>query len=153
MFERLKSLPMFAWLKKPDIVTTLQTQSGAVLADARQAASDALQHTEALLELFRLELREYGQCQARRMVAILVGVGLLLVSYLLLCAALCVLLGQYVFWPLAVAIVFLANFAGGLILLICGVKLNPGPLAPATRQELKNDLQCIKLALAEKKKS
>ncbi len=144
---------MFAWLKKQDFVSTLQAQGGEVLADARQAAVDATQHAEALVELFRLELREYGQRQARRMVALMVGVGLLLVSYLLFCAGLCVLLGQYVDWPLAVGIVFLVNFVGGLLLLICGVKSNPGPLAPATRQELKNDLQCIKLALAEKKKS
>ncbi len=144
---------MFSWLKKPDLVTTLHERGGEVLADARQAATDAVQHTESLLALFRLELREYGQCQARRMVAILAGAGLLLVSYLLLCAALCVLLGQYVEWPLAVGIVFLANLVVGLVLLICGVKMNPGPLAPATRQELKNDLQCLKLALAEKKKS
>ncbi len=144
---------MFAWFKKQDIVTNLQVRGGEVFADARQAANDAAQHAEALVSLFRLELREYGQRQARRMVAILVGGGLLLVSYLLLCAAVCVLLGQYLDWPLAVGIVFLANFAMGAILLICGLKSNPGPLAPATQQELKNDLQCLKLALAEKKKS
>ncbi len=144
---------MFAWLKKPDLVTTLQERGGEVMADARQAATDAAQHVEALVSLFRLELREYGQRQARRMAAVLAGVGLLLVSYLLLCAALCVLLGQYVGWPLAVAIVFFVNFAGGLLLLICAVKSNPGPLAPATQQELRNDLQCLKIALAEKRKS
>ncbi len=144
---------MFDWLKKPDLVTTLQERGGEVISDVRGAASDAVQHAEALLELFRLELREYGQCQARRMVAILVGAGLLLVSYLLLCAVLCVLLGQVLSWPLAVGIVFLANFVVGLLLLVCGILMNPGSLAPATRQELKNDLQCLKLALQQKKKS
>ncbi len=144
---------MFDWLKKPDLVTTLHQRGGEVLSDAREVATEAVQHTEALLDLFRLELREYGQYQARRMTAILLGVGLLLVSYLLLCAALCALLGQFVDWPLAVGIVFLANVVVGLLLLLCGVKMNSGPLAPATRQELKNDLQCLKLALAEKKKS
>ncbi len=146
-------LPMFAWLKKQDFVSTLQVQGGEVFADARQAATDATHHVEALVELFRLELREYGQRQARRMVSILVGAGLLLVSYLLFCAALCVLLGQYMAWPLAVGAVFLANAAIGALLLICGLYMKPGPLAPATQQELKNDLQCLKLALAEKKKS
>ncbi len=144
---------MFAWLKKPDLFTTLQERGGEVVADARQAAVDAATHAEALLSLFRLELQEYGQRQTRRMVSILVGVGLLLVSYLLLCAVACVLLGQWLDWPLAVAIVFFVNVAVGALLLICGIKMNPGPLAPATRQELKNDLQCLKLALAEKKKS
>ncbi len=144
---------MFARFKKPDIVSTLHERGGEVVADARQAATDAVRHAEALVSLFRLELQEYGQRQARRMVSILVGVGLLLVSYLLLCAALCVLLGQWLEWPLAVTIVFLVNFAAGALLLICGAKMNPGPLAPATQQELKNDLQCLKLALAEKKKS
>ncbi len=144
---------MFDWLKKPDLVTTLHERGGEVVSDARSAALEAARHVEALVELFRLELREYGQRQARRMVSILVGVGLLLVSYLLLCAALCVLLGQYVAWPYAVGIVFLVNFLGGLMLLICGAKMNPGPLAPATQQELKNDLQCLKIAIAEKRKS
>ncbi len=144
---------MFAWLKKQGFVSTLQEQGGEVLADARQAAANATQHAESLVELFRLELREYGQRQARRMAAMVAGIGLLLVSYLLLCAGLCVLLGQYLDWVYAVGIVFLANFLCGLLLLICGTHSNPGPLAPATRQELQNDLQCIKLALAEKKKS
>ncbi len=144
---------MFGWLKKPDLVTTLHERGGEVLADARHAATDAARHVEALVELFRLELREYGQRQARRMAAILVGAGLLLVSYLLLCAAVCVLLVQWLEWPLAVAIVFFANFASGALLLICGLRLNPGPLAPATQQELKNDLQCLKIAIAEKRKS
>ncbi len=144
---------MFAWLKKHGIVTTLCERGGEVASDARQAATNALEHMEALAELFRLELREYGQRQACRMVSILVGVGLLLVSYLLLCAALCVLLALWLDWHLAVALVFLVNFLAGLVLLICGLKMNPGPLAPATQQELKNDLQCIKLAIAEKKKS
>ncbi len=144
---------MFAWLKKPDLVTPLQERGGEVLADARHAALDTARHLEALVELFRLELREYGQLQARRMVAIVVGVGLLLVSYLLLCAALCVLLSLWLDWPWAVAIVFFVNFAAGLGLLVYGVKKNPGPLAPATRQELINDLQCLKIAIAEKKKS
>ncbi len=144
---------MFSWLKKPDIVTSLQERGGEVLVDARHAALDAARHLEALIELFRLELREYGQRQAQRMVAIVAGLGLLLVSYLLLCAALCVLLSLYVDWPWAVAIVFLVNFAAGLGLLVYGVKKNPGPLAPATQQEIKNDFQCLKIAIAEKKKS
>ncbi len=144
---------MLALFKKSELITTLQERGGEVASDARQAASETVRHAEDLLELFRLELREYGQCQARRLAAILVGGGLLLVSYLLLCAALCVLLGQYMEWPLAVAVVFIGNFLSGLLLLLCGIKMNPGPLAPATQQELKNDLQCLKLALEQKKKS
>ncbi len=144
---------MFAWLKKQGFLATLQEQGGEVLADARQAAANATQHAETLVELFRLEIREYGQRQARRMAAMAVGAGLMLVSYLLLCAALCVLLGQYMEMVYAVGIVFLANFLAGLLLLVCGAQSNPGPLAPATRQELKNDLQCVKSALTEKKNS
>ncbi len=144
---------MFAWLKKQGFISTLQEQGGEVLADARQAAANATQHAEALVELFRLELREYGQRQARRTTAIVAGAGLMLVSYLLLCAGLCVLLAQFLDWLYAVGIVFLLNFLSGALLLVCGAKMKPGPLAPATRQELKNDLQCIKLALTEKKKS
>ncbi len=144
---------MPAWLKKPDVVSTLHERGGALLTDARHTVLEAARHVEALVELFRLELREYGQRQARRMVAIAIGVGLLLVSYLLLCAVVCVLLSQWLAWPWAVAIVFFANFAGGLVLLLYGVKSDPGPLAPATQQELKNDFQCLKSAIDEKKKS
>ncbi len=144
---------MFAWLKKPDLVTSLQQRGGEVLTDARHAALDSVRHLEALIELFRLELREYGQRQARRMVAILAGAVLLLVSYLLLCAGLCVLLSLWVDWLWAVGIVFLVNFVAGLALLIHGIKSHPGPLAPATQQEIKNDFQCLKLAIAERKKS
>ncbi len=144
---------MLSRFKKPDLIATLQEQGGEVVADARSAATEAVRHAEDLLELFRMELREYGQRQARRMVAILAGGVLLLVSYLLLCAALCVLLGRWLDWPLAVGSVFLVNFVLGLVLLICGVKMKPGPVAPATQQELKNDLQCLKLAIEQKRKS
>ncbi len=144
---------MFTSFKKPEVVSTLHERGGELVTDARQAALNTVQHLGALVELFRLELREYGQRQVRRMVAIVVGVGLLLVSYLLLCAVLCVLLGLWLDWHLAVAIVFLVNFAGGLGLLICGIRKNPGPLAPATQQELRNDLQCLKIAIDENKKS
>ncbi len=144
---------MFDWLKKPDIVTTLQERGGEVVADARRAALNGVRHTEALVELFREELREYGQRQANRMAAILVGAGLLLVSYLLLCAALCALLGLWLDWPYAIGIIFLVNFLAGLCLLRSGLKKKPGKLAPLTCQELSNDIQCLKLAIAEKKKS
>ncbi len=144
---------MLSLFKKMDLVTTLQQRGGEVVTDARRAALNAAQHTESLLALFREELREYGQRQARRMVAILIGVGLLLVSYLLFCAALCALLTLWLHWALAVGLIFLANFLLGLCLLLAGLKMKPGQLAPLTQQEIKNDFQCLKLAISEKKKS
>ncbi len=144
---------MFDWIKKHDLVSTLHERGGEVVADARRSALEAARHLESLILLFREELREYSQRQARRMAFILVGAGLLLVSYLLFCAAACLLLGLWVDMVYAVAIVFLLNFLVGLALLRTGLKTRLGALAPLTQQEINNDFQCLKIVISEKKKS
>ena len=144
---------MFDWIKKHDLVSTLHERGGEVVADARRSALEAARHLEALVMLLREELREYSRRQGRRMAYIAVGGGLLLVSYLLLCAAVCVLLGHWMDWIYAVAIVFAVNFVCGLVLLLIGLKCKPGAVAPLTQQEIRNDFQCLKVAISEKKKS
>ncbi len=144
---------MAAWFRKPDIVTTLQEQGGGVVSSARRTVLRSVEHAESLLQLFRLELREYGARQARRLVAIVAGVGLLLVAYLLLCAALCVLLSMWTGLLAAVCIVFLLNALLGVTALLYGLRTPAGPVAPATTNELKTDLQCLKILIGENKKS
>ena len=134
-------------------ITTLQKQGGAVLADVREVLLQASHHMEALLELFQLELREYGEKQARRIAALVVGVFLLLCAYAVFCALVCVLFSAWLGLAWAVAIVCLINVLLGGVALWYGVKSKPGPIAPATLQELKDDVQCIRLMLKENKKS
>ncbi len=134
-------------------LTTLQKQGGSVLANAREALLHTSEHLEAVLELFRLELREYGEKQVRRVVALVVGVFLLLCAYAIFCAFACVLLSSWLGWIWAVAVVCLVNALLGAVAIVVGLKCKPGPIAPATLQELKDDVQCIKLMLKGNTKS
>ena len=132
---------------------SLQEQGGAALEGARRAALQATSHLEALMDLLCLELAEYGAHQARRVLALAFGVLLLLCAYFLLCLFICVALSGWLGWLGAVGVVCLFNLLVGVLALVAGLKCRPGPLAPATRQELKNDVQCIRLFLKEKGKS
>lgn len=134
-------------------LTTLQKQGGSVLADVREALLQTSDHVEAVLELFRLELREYGERQARRIVALVTGVFLLLCAYAVFCAFACVLLSMWLGWLWAVASVCLLNALLGGVAVVVGIKCKPGAIAPATVQEIKDDVQCIKLMLKGNTKS
>ncbi|MBQ1960419.1 MAG: phage holin family protein [Akkermansia sp.] len=134
-------------------LTTLQKQGGSVLSDARESLLQASEHIEAVLELFRLELREYGEKQVRRVVALVVGVFLLLCAYAVFCAFACVLLSTWLGWTWAVAVVCLVNALLGVVAIVVGLKNKPGAIAPATMQELKDDVQCLKLMLKGNTKS
>ncbi len=134
-------------------LTTLQKQGGSVLSDVREALLQTSDHLEAVLELFRLELREYGEKQARRIAALVAGVFLLLCAYFVFCALLCVLLSSWLGWVWAVAVVCLANALPGVAAVVMGLKCKPGAIAPATLQELKDDVQCIRLMLKGNTKS
>ena len=144
---------MFSWFGKRDIIPTLREQGGNALSGVRRIALDTVAHAESLLELFRVELKEFGQRQARRVALIVAGVGLLLVAYLLLCAALCVLLSLWLPLLAAIGIVFFINVLAGAVLLAVGRRMRSGPLAPATLQELKTDYQCLKISIGESRKS
>ncbi len=144
---------MFSWLGKRNVIPTLREQGGGALHGLRRTALGAVTHVESLLELFRLELREFGRRQARRVAAIVLGVGLLLVSYLLFCVVLCVLLSLWMHLLAAVAIVFAINVLAGGTALAVGLRMRAGALAPATMQELKTDFQCLKIAIGENRKS
>lgn len=134
-------------------LTTLQKQGGAVLADAREMLLQSSEHMGALIELFRLELREYGERQVRRIAALVAGVFLLLCAYAVFCAFACVLLSAWLGWLWAVGIVCVANVLLGVVALMFGFRCKAGPIAPATVQEIKDDVQCIKLMLKGNTKS
>lgn len=134
-------------------LTTLRKQGGSVIAGVRETLLQTSDHLEAVLELFRMELREYGEKQARRVVALVAGVFFLLCAYVVFCAFACVLLSTWLDWIWAVAAVCLINALLGGVAIVVGLKCKPGPIAPATMQELKDDVQCIKLMLKGNKKS
>lgn len=131
-------------------MASLQRQGGELLAGVKGAASQTLAHIGALLQLLRTELQEYVGHQVRRVVAVAVGLLLLFFGYLVFCAFACVglheLLGS---WLLATGVVSLVHLVVGFVILLIGVKSSPGAVAPATRQELKNDWECIRLLISK----
>lgn len=140
---------------KPKLLTTLFRQGGDVLAGVKDTATRVSDHVGALWQLLLVELQEHLQFQFRRAVAILLGLVLLFFGYLLLCAFSCTALAVWTgSWLLAIGCVCVLHIVVGLVCLLVGVRSKPGPIAPAVRQELQNDLQCLKLLFnSESKKS
>lgn len=139
--------------RKPQVLTSLQEQGGELLAEIRNSLAYAKSHAGSLLSLFRLELAEYVAQQRRRVVLFAVAGVALLVGYLLLCVlgvlALQLLLNS---WLAAVAVVFAINVLVGVVVLCKALRAKPEPLAAATRAELKNDLECLKILLSNENK-
>ena len=136
--------------RKPKVITTLQEQGGGLVGDVRQAASQAVSHVSSLLTLFKIELAEYVSQQSRRVALFVAAAVLLLTSYALLSAFACVALNMWLeSWLWAVGIVLLVNALAGVIILLAALRAKPAPLAEVTRQELKNDLECLKILLSE----
>lgn len=127
--------------------------SKGVVSDACGAAVHAARHIGALAELFVLELQEYAHSQQRRMRALLVGGVLLLCAYLTLCAIVVALLHPVVglLWALGIVAAFNA-VAAGLAMAVAAAR-RPAGFAPATLQEIRADIQCIKLYTKENRNS
>lgn len=139
--------------RKPQVLTSLQEQGGELLSEIRNAAAYAKSHAGSLLSLFRLDLAEYMAQQRRRVVMFAAAGIAFLVGYLLLCVlavlALQLVLGS---WLWAVAAVFAFNVLVGIWMLVKAWRAKPAPLAAATRAELKNDLECLKILLSKENK-
>ena len=136
--------------KKPQRLTALQQQGGELLGGVKDTASHAFSHIGALLQLLVVELQQYGAHQLRRAIAVVAGAFLLVVGYLLLCVFACVAAHMWLgSWLLATGLVCLLHLIVGFVVLLVGIKSSAGPVAPATREELKNDWQCIRLLLSK----
>lgn len=138
--------------RKPKVITTLQEQGGDLVDDVRKAARYTASHARSLLALLKVELAEYVAQQSRRAVLFAAAGVMLLFAYALLCVWLCVVLNTWLAsWAVSVAIVLLLNAVPGLILAMMALRAKPAPLAEATRQELKNDLECLRILLSNEK--
>lgn len=133
----------------PERVASAKERGRAAVGGVRAAASHAVDHAQSLAELLRLELQEYGAAQTRRLAVVSVAVVLLLTAYLSLCVCLSVWLSGWMGWMGSVACIGALNLAGGIVLLLLARALSPGSVAPLTRQELKSDLECLKLLMKE----
>lgn len=142
-----------AEVQPPEKPETLREQGEAVVSDMRDAALHISRHLESLVELFHLELCEYGRGQARRLLALAVGSVLLVCAYLLLCLfAVVELQPHWGFMWAFLAVILFNVVAGGAALLVAAL-CKPAGVAPATAQEIKNDIRCIQLYLKGKAKS
>ncbi len=108
-------------------------------------------HVSALAELFVEECKEYVRHQAARVILLLVGILFLALSYVAFWVTAVVLLSIWMPLVYAAAICFGVHFLGGLILVLCGMKMKGKPFAVATRQELQHDITCARLTLRKKK--
>lgn len=144
---------MMSFLTKLLDKPTMTEGASSAATGTRTAVARTLEHAQALSELLQVELAEYLDFQRRRGAYMVLAVVLLLVCYLLVCELAVVLLAPHAGWAGALALVLAANLMGAIILLLRAVALGKEPLAPATREELHNDWQCLKLLLKGNAKS
>lgn len=142
-----------AEVQPPAKSETLREQGGLIVSNVRDAVFYATRHLETLVELFQLELCEYGRKQTRRMIALIIGAVLLLCAYMLLCIFAVVELQPLMGTMWAFLAVFAFNVVVGLVALLVGALCKPTGVAPSTVQELKNDIRCVQLYLKEKENS
>ncbi len=139
--------------RKPQVLTSLQEQGGELLSEIRNAAAHVKSHAGSLLSLFCLDLAEYIAQQRRRVVMFIAAGIAFLVGYLLLCVwAVLALQPVFASWLWAVAVVFAFNVLVGILMLVKACRAKPAPLAAATKAELKNDLECLKILLSKENK-
>lgn len=138
--------------KTPKFITTLQKQGGLLADDVKQMAGQTFSHVSSLLALLRLELAEH-LVQRRRQVAFFAAAAFFLVMAYL---AFCVLFGVLMYRCTgsvegAIAIVLLVNLLVGGWAFVKACHNKPEPLAEATREEIKNDITCLKILFSKEK--
>lgn len=134
----------------PEKIASLKQCGSSAAAGARETAERTFRHLESLASLFQVELEEYSRRQARYMALILGAAVFFLVAYLGLCALLFLLLLSPCGLAGSLALVVGINLLLGVAFLGVAFRVRPGPLAPLTRRELNDDLQCIRLLMKEK---
>ncbi len=136
--------------KKPRPLLVLQEQGAEVVGGMKEVAVSTFAHIDALVRLLRLELQQYAALQMRRVVLMAVGGLLLFVGYLVFCACACVAAHAWLgSWLWATGLVCAVHLIVGLVILLIGFKSSPGPVAPATRQEIQHDLECLKILISK----
>ena len=143
---------MFHLFKQKEGVSVLRQEASAVVQQVRSVVQRTAEHSSALGSLFAEEVKEYTAHQLQRVVMAVVACVLLLGAYFVLCAAVVVLLSIWMHPALALGVVFLVNLVVALILLRMVRSMGGKKLAPATAQEIKNDLECLKLLCKESSK-
>lgn len=142
---------MFSF-SKPKILTTLQQQGGRLADDVRRLAGHSGAHVKSLLALLRLEVAEYVKQRRRQTLLFAIAGVFLLVAYL----TFCVLCGVLMYRCTAscegaVVFVLLLNLLAGCFIFAKAVKSKPAPLAESTREEIKNDIACLKILFSKEK--
>ena len=143
---------MFHLFKQKEGASALRQEASAVVQQARSVVQRTAEHTSALGALFAEEVKEYTMHQLQRVILAIVACVLLLGAYFVLCAAVAVLLSIWLHPALSLGVVFLVNLVAALLLLRMVRSMGGKKLAPATAQELKNDLECLKLLCKESSK-
>lgn len=142
----------FFFFRKPKVVTTLQEQGGALVVDIRRVLSQAISHAGSLFALLRIEAAEYLTHQTRRVVWFAAAACVFFVSYLLLNALLCVLANElFDSWLWAIGAVLTGNLLLGLLCFLIALRSKNVPFAEMTKEELKTDLECLKILLNKEK--
>lgn len=132
---------------------TLSSGASSAASGTRTAAVRTMEHVRSLSALFQVEVAEYVGYQCRRGAYVVSAAALLLVSYLLLCALAVVLLEPHVGLVASLALILAGNLIIAMVLLVRAAALGKERFAPATREELQNDWQCLKLLLKGNEKS
>lgn len=144
---------MFQWLSKQRQQPTLKEQVRAIVESGKGMAGRAVEHVDAMVELFTLELQEYVRCQVIRAILITLAALLLIGAYFITCAFVSVALHYWLGWLGALGTVLGAHLIIIVVLLLIARKQAQQQVAPQTIQEIKKDWECLKLLTKGNSKS
>ncbi len=140
---------LFSILKEKFVTPVVETKGDCVdmVGSAKKTAAKFAEHAKALSALLALELNESAQRLGRKVSLLILALFMVICGYLLLWVLLTAVMAHFLGWIIALAISTGFHFLVAIVALVKACKVKVGPLAPATAEELKNDLTCLQMAL------
>lgn len=113
----------------------------------KHLAQAGLEHAEALMEVFQIELKEAVKRLEAKIIWLVLCLFTALFAYALLWGLIIVLIGEYLnyFWAFGIAFLYHAIIA--LVSCYLFKRTSVGPVAPDTVKELKADYTCLKMTI------
>ena len=136
-----------------DTACSLRERGTAVAQSVGDAFSRGSAHVATLAALFKVEAAIWGGRALRKTCLLLVGAFLVVVAYAFTVVVGCLLLAESIGWLWTLTAVAAFHAVAGLAVICGAVKMKTGEIAPGTVQEIKNDIQCLRILLKDSDKN
>ncbi len=141
----------FSSLKERFVAPVAENKNDFVdlAASLRKTAEVVLDHIKALSALFTLELNEATGRLKQKLVWLVIAGLMALICYVSLWVLLTLLMAETLEWgwSIAIAVTMVFHLIMAIVAFLQSGKVTISPIAPATQEELQNDLSCLQMAL------